>query len=46
LYQDAGARAGLRARLLQERALDWVVASAVVSNVDPPSGVAGVSGNG
>ncbi len=46
LYQDAGARAGLRARLLQERALDLVVERAVVTDVERPSGVAGVPGNG
>lgn len=46
LYQDAAARAGLRARLLQDRALDLLVERAVITDVERPSGVAGVSGNG
>lgn len=46
LYQDPGARAGLRGRLLQERALDLVVERAVITDVERPSGVAGVPGNG
>lgn len=46
LYQDAGARAGLRGRLLQERALDLVVERAAITDVERPSGVAGVPGNG
>jgi trigger factor len=46
LYQDAGARAGLRNRLLQERAIDLLVQRAAVTDVDAPSGVAGVPGNG
>jgi trigger factor len=37
---------GLRSRLLQERALDLVIARAPISDVDAPSGVAGVPGNG
>lgn len=46
LYQDSGARAGLRMRLLQDRALELLVERAVITNVERPSGVAGVSGNG
>ncbi|MBX3025380.1 trigger factor [bacterium] len=46
LYQDPGARAGLRSRLLQDRALDLLVARANITDVARPSGVAGVSGNG
>ncbi len=46
LYQDDAARAGLRGRLLQERALDVLLAHAVITDVDETSGVAGVAGNG
>jgi len=46
LYQDPGARAGLRARLLQERAIDLLVQRAAITEVDRPSGVAGLPGNG
>jgi len=52
LYQDSGARAGLRNRLLQERALELVIERAAITDVDPSarsgaaSGVAGVTGNG
>jgi trigger factor len=46
LYQDPGARAGLRNRLLQERALELVVERADITDVEPASGVAGVRGNG
>jgi len=46
IYNDPSARAGLRSRLLQERALDLVIARATISDVDAPSGVAGVPGNG
>jgi trigger factor len=46
LYQDPGARAGLRSRLLQDRALDLLVDRANITDVERPSGVAGVSGNG
>lgn len=46
LYQDAGARAGLRGRLLQERALDLLVERATITDVERPSPVAGVPGNG
>jgi len=45
LYQDAGARAGLRSRLLQERAIELVVARAAIADTGG-SGVAGVPGNG
>jgi trigger factor len=46
LYQDPAARAGLRSRLLQERALELVVARAAITDVERASGVAGVAGNG
>lgn len=46
LYQDPAARAGLRSRLLQDRALDLIVERANVTDVERPSGVAGVPGNG
>jgi trigger factor len=46
LYQDPGARAGLRSRLLQDRALDLLVERANITDVERPSGVAGVPGNG
>jgi trigger factor len=46
IYNDPSARAGLRSRLLQEQALDLVVERATISDVDAPSGVAGVAGNG
>lgn len=46
LYQDPGARAGLRGRLLQDRALDLLVERAKISDVERPSAVAGVPGNG
>lgn len=46
LYQDAGARAGLRSRLLQERAIEWVLGRAAVTDVEQGSSVAGVPGNG
>jgi trigger factor len=46
LYQDAGARAGLRSRLLQEQAIELVVQRAAITNIEPGSGVAGVPGNG
>lgn len=46
LYHDPNARAGLRARLLQERAIDLLIQRAVITDVDGPSGVAGVPGNG
>jgi trigger factor len=46
LYQDAAARAGLRSRLLQDRALDLLVERANITDVERPSGVAGVPGNG
>jgi trigger factor len=46
IYQDAGARDGLRNRLLRERALELVVERAVITDVERSSGVAGVSGNG
>ncbi|MGD9762598.1 MAG: trigger factor [Candidatus Binatia bacterium] len=42
LYQDAATRAGLRGRLLQERALDLVVARAVIADAEPRSHIAGV----
>lgn len=46
LYQDPGARAGLRSRLLQDRALDLLVERANITDVPRPSAVAGVPGNG
>lgn len=46
LYQDPGARAGLRSRLLQDRALDLLVERANITDVERPSAVAGVPGNG
>jgi trigger factor len=46
LYRDASVRAGLHARMLQERALDFVVQRASVRDVAAGSGVAGVAGNG
>jgi trigger factor len=46
LYHDAGARAGLRSRLLQERAIEWVTAHAAITDVEQGSSVAGVPGNG
>ena len=46
LYQDDAARALLRGRLLQERAIELVVERAAITDVDPASGVAGVAGNG
>ena len=46
LYQDAAARANLRGRLLQERALELVVQRAAITDVEEASGVAGVPGNG
>lgn len=46
LYDDPGARAGLRARMLQDRALDVLVERARVTDVERPSAVAGVPGNG
>lgn len=46
LYQDPAARGGLRSRLLQDRALDLLVERANVTDVERPSGVAGVPGNG
>lgn len=46
LYQDPAARAGLRSRLLQDRALDLLVDRANITDVERPSGVAGVPGNG
>jgi hypothetical protein len=46
LYQDPAGRAGLRSRLLQERALELVVARAAITDVVRASGVAGVAGNG
>jgi len=46
LYQEPGAREGLRGRMLRERALELVVERAVITDVERPSGVAGVSGNG
>jgi len=46
LYQDPSARAALRERLLQERAIDLLVQRAAITEVDRPSGVAGVPGNG
>lgn len=42
VYQDPAARAGLRARLLQARAIDLLVQRATITDVDAPSGVAGV----
>lgn len=46
LYQDPGARAGLRGRLLQDRAMDLLVERAQITDVERPSAVAGVPGNG
>jgi trigger factor len=46
LYQDPTARATLRGRLLQERAIELVIERAAITDVERPSGVAGVSGNG
>jgi trigger factor len=46
LYQDAGARQSLRSRLLQERAIELVLNRAAITDVEQPSGVAGVAGNG
>ena len=46
LYQDAGARAGLRSRLVQERAIEWVRGRATITDVEAGSSVAGVTGNG
>ena len=46
LYQDASARAGLRSRLLQERAIEWVAAHASITDVEEGSSVAGVPRNG
>jgi trigger factor len=46
LYQEGTAREGLRGRLLQERAIEWIVARAVVTDVEEVSGVAGVQRNG
>lgn len=46
LYQDSNARQSLRSRLLQERAIELVVSRAAITDVEQPSGVAGVSGNG
>lgn len=46
LYHDAAARQTLRGRLLQERAIELVVERATIADVEQPSGVAGVSGNG
>jgi trigger factor len=46
LYQDDAARALLRGRLLQERAIELVVERAAITDVEPASGVAGVAGNG
>jgi trigger factor len=46
LYQDPAARASLRGRLLQERALELVLERAVITDLEEPSGVAGVPGNG
>jgi len=46
LYQDAAARANLRGRLLQERALELVAQRAAITDVEEASGVAGVPGNG
>ena len=46
LYQDPAARASLRGRLLQERGLELVMQRAVVTDVEEPSGVAGLPGNG
>jgi trigger factor len=46
LYQDDAARALLRGRLLQERAIELVMERAAITDVEPASGVAGVAGNG
>jgi trigger factor len=46
LYQDDAARALLRGRLLQERAIELIVERAAITDVEPASGVAGVAGNG
>jgi trigger factor len=46
LYQDPAARASLRSRLLQERAMELVVERAAITDVERASGVAGVPGNG
>ena len=46
LYQDAAARLSLRARILQERALDLVLERARVRTMEQASGVAGEPGNG
>ncbi len=46
LYQDPGARASLRGRLLQERAIELVLERAAITDAEPASGVAGVPGNG
>jgi trigger factor len=46
LYQDPTARATLRGRLLQERAIELVIERAAITDVERASGVAGVSGNG
>ncbi|MGH7790434.1 MAG: trigger factor [Candidatus Binatia bacterium] len=46
LYQDPAARAGLRGRLLQERAIELVLNSAAVTDVERASGVAGSPANG
>jgi trigger factor len=45
-HRDPSLRAGLRASLLQERALDWVMKRATIQAVDPTSGVADHGGNG
>ena len=46
LYQEGAARGRLQAQLLQERALDRVVAQARVKTVVPTSSVADSGGNG
>jgi trigger factor len=46
LYQDDAARAELRGRLLQDRALEVLLAHAIITDADGTSGVAGVAGNG
>ena len=45
LYQDQAARTNLRARLLQERALDLVLERARVRTIEHASGVADGEGN-
>jgi trigger factor len=46
LYRDADARAALQARLLQQRALDWVVSRAAITTVESSRSVADADQNG